>query len=823
MLAAGERIEHYEIIALIGAGGMGEVYRAHDTRIRRDVALKVLPMLRRDADSLRRFEQEARAAGMLNHPNILTVFDVGMHDDAPFIVSELLEGSSLRDELTRARLPLRRALDYASQIGQGLAAAHDKGIVHRDLKPENVFVLDDGRVKLLDFGLVKLLRPDSISPSEETQRQPTNPGVVLGTVGYMSPEQVRGGPVDHRSDIFSLGVLLFEMVSGRQPFHRDSAVETMNAILHDDLPATTVVPAGLARIIGHAVEKKAGNRFQSSRDIAFALEAISDSETSATPAIKPSRRKSEKPAPVHYHRVTFRPGFVMSARFAPDGSVVYGAAWQEDDVEVFSSILSTPESRSILAGADVHSVAPSGELAVSLGRHFLGGYVMNGTLARAPLAGGPPRLICESVQDAQWTRDGRDFLIVRHVEGVYRIESPIDNVLYETPTWISHALFSPNEQAIAFLEHRVWGDDGGTLVVIDREGREIVRGTTTWNSTAGLAWTPKGDEIWVAAETTGDGRALVATTLAGRQRTVQSFPGRVSVHDIAPDGRVLIALESGRREIMAGRRGTNEERNLSWFDWSWLSALSRNGTFVLIEEQAAAARGKHLLYIRGTDGSPAVRIGEGRARGMAISPDERWVAVLSDESQELQLLPLGVGQPRRIACNGLNHSMWWQFTPDGRRLIILAFRTNEPMRLFEVAIDGDGTPRPLTNEPVGWPCVLSTDGKWVAATGTNQRIVLFSTEAFESRTAPGCTESDVAIGWTEDSRCLYVYTRGRTTVPVYRVDVTTGEREEWLTLEPPDPAGVLDIMPVTITADGEAYAYGYRRLLADLYIVTGLL
>jgi dipeptidyl aminopeptidase/acylaminoacyl peptidase len=449
--------------------------------------------------------------------------------------------------------------------------------------------------------------------------------------------------------------------------------------------------------------------------------------------------------------------------------------------------------------------------------------VTSGTLARVPLAGGAPRLICEDVQDAQWTRDGRDFLIVRRVGGVYRIESPIDRVLYQSATWISHAAFSPNEQAIAFIEHNVWGDDGGTLVVIDTEGREITRGAAAWNSTSGLAWTPKGDEVWVAADAAREGRSLVATSLTGRQRVVQSIPGRVTLHDIAADGRVLVAIESGRREIMAGHRDAKDERNLSWFDWSWLSGLSRKGTFVVIEEQNAAARGRHLLYVRGTDGSPAVHIGEGRARGMAISPDERWIAVLTDEPQELQLLPLGAGQPRSIACNGINHTLWWQFTPDGRRLIILGFLPDEPTSLFEIDVDGDGTPRRLTKEPVGWPCVLSTDGKWVAGTGVDQRIMLFSTEELASRPAPGCTVNDVPIGWTGDSGALYVYERGRTRVPVFRVDVTTGEREEWLMLRPPDAAGVLDIMPVCITPDGESYAYGFRRLLGDLYIVTGLI
>src|SRR5438876_1818148 len=274
MLTAGSRIGHYEVVASLGAGGMGEVYRVHDTRIKRDAALKILPAsLAADQDRVRRFEQEAKAAGMLNHPNVLVVFDVGTHDGMPYIISELLEGSTLREHLTK-RLSIRKTADYVLQIANGLSAAHEKGIVHRDLKPENVFVLHDGRVKLLDFGLVKLLQADF--DEAQTRARATNPGTVLGTAGYMSPEQVRGDPVDHRSDIFSLGVMLHEMISGAQPFRRDSSVETMNAILHDDPPPVAGdTPAGLVRILQHALEKNPSNRFQTAKDFAFAVDGWS--------------------------------------------------------------------------------------------------------------------------------------------------------------------------------------------------------------------------------------------------------------------------------------------------------------------------------------------------------------------------------------------------------------------------------------------------------------------------------------------------------------------------------------------------------------------
>ena len=239
-LPSGTKLGPYEIVAPIGAGGMGEVYRAKDMRLGRDVAIKVLPEgFARDADRLRRFEQEARAVAALNHPNILAIHDIGEFNGAPFLVSELLEGHSLREDLNSGALPTRRAVEDASQIAQGLAAAHDKGIVHRDLKPENVFVTQDGRLKILDFGLAKLAKLQAAADENATldaTPQDTSPGVVLGTVGYMSPEQVRGEAADARSDIFALGTILYEMLSGQRAFRSDTSAETMTAILKEDPP-----------------------------------------------------------------------------------------------------------------------------------------------------------------------------------------------------------------------------------------------------------------------------------------------------------------------------------------------------------------------------------------------------------------------------------------------------------------------------------------------------------------------------------------------------------------------------------------------------------
>src|SRR5436190_1649531 len=301
-LRTGARLGRYEILSQLGAGGMGEVYRARDARLGRDVAVKVLPSsFSSDSDRLRRFEQEARAAGVLNHPNILAIYDVGTHDGSPYVVSELLEGETLRDRLGGSS-STRKSVEYAIQIAQGLAAAHEKGIVHRDLKPENLFITRDGRVKILDFGLAKLTEPQFVgAPQTDAPTVPldadTGPGVVMGTAGYMSPEQVRGQRVDHRSDMFSFGAILYEMLTGRRAFHRESAVETLNSILKEDPPefpeTSRNIAPGLERVVRHCLEKNPEERFQSARDLAFDLEALSGvsvpSAAQAAVALQPVR------------------------------------------------------------------------------------------------------------------------------------------------------------------------------------------------------------------------------------------------------------------------------------------------------------------------------------------------------------------------------------------------------------------------------------------------------------------------------------------------------------------------------------------------------
>src|SRR5450759_4662725 len=473
-LSAGSRLGPYEILAPLGAGGMGEVYRARDSRLQRDVAIKVLPAsFSQDADRLRRFELEARAAGVLNHPNITAVYDIGTHDGAPYVVSELLEGETLRGRLSGGALPPRKATDFALQMAHGLAAAHEKGIVHRDLKPENLFVTKDGRVKILDFGLAKLTQADSGSQTSmpTVTHGGTEAGVVMGTAGYMSPEQVRGLALDARSDIFSFGAILYEMLSGKRAFHGDTPADTMSSILKEDPPdlaeTNRNVSPALERIVQHCLEKNPESRFHSASDIAFDLEHLSGLSGStarlATAGtgigkVQPSRRlllalaaglviacaayglgwwtgKASARAPqAEYQQITFRTGSIGNARFTPDGSIVYSASWEGGENQLYMSRTDDPGSRELgLKDAELLAISKGGELAIRLNTVNHGGYARSGTLARVPLSGGTPREVLDNVGDADFSANGDSMAIVRYVpeNNHWRLEYPIGKVLLD--------------------------------------------------------------------------------------------------------------------------------------------------------------------------------------------------------------------------------------------------------------------------------------------------------------------------------------------------------------------------------------------------------
>jgi Tol biopolymer transport system component len=849
-IPAGTRFASYEIVEALGAGGMGEVYRARDPRIGRDVAIKILrAATAADPDRLHRFQQEAHAAGILNHPNLLTIFDLGTADSTPYIVSELLEGETLRERMNDSPVAARRSLDYAVQIANGLAAAHDKGIVHRDLKPENIFVCKDGRVKILDFGLAKL-RPSLAEYSDvATVRRDTDPGTVLGTAGYMSPEQVRGESVDHRSDIFSFGAILYEMLSGQRAFKRDSSVETLNAILKEDPPdlleSGANIPPALDRVVRHCLEKHPESRFQSSRDVAFDLEAISEASGASSAVTARGGRRTRRALAIaagvavvviaaaaayfaglarhradvpSFQAITFRRGQVTAGRFAPDGqTIAYSAKFVPDRSELFVARTESPESRSLGVGeATLLSLSRSGEMAVMLNPHALSGFMSIGTLARVPLAGGAPREIANDVEAADWDPEGKNLAVVRGVAGKHRLEFPIGRTIYETAGWISHVRVSPLGDAIAFIDHPALFDDGGSIAIVSLDGkkRDLATG---YVSAQGLAWAPDAQSVWFTATKSGLSRSLSAVSLSGRIRPVFVAPGTLTLEDIAPDGRVLLTEHTGRLEISAHVPAVDSERDLSWLDWSLVRDLSPDGKVLLFDETGEAGGATYSVYVRKTDGSPAIRLGDGSAT--SLSPDGRWALAIRyrPTPSQLFLYPTGAGEPRQITHDAINHNSASWF-PDGKKILFVGNESGQPLRLYVQDL-ASGAAKPIAPPGVtAYGNAVSPDGRSVVGSDPDRRVAIYPIDGSGApRHLPESLTGAIPCRWSSDAGSIYLFRRGEVPARIVRFDLQTGSETVVREL----PRGELGIVSFRITPDGRYYAYSYYRDESQLYLMQG--
>jgi Tol biopolymer transport system component len=847
-LSPGNRLGPYEILAPLGAGGMGEVYRARDTRLGRDVAIKVLPaQVASDVSRLKRFEKEARAASGLNHPNIVTIYDIGASDSQSWIAMELVEGRTLRELLVGDALPVKRLLPIGTQVAEGLAQAHDAGIVHRDLKPENVMVTKEGRVKILDFGLAKLTGP--VSGSDSDSKLPTqtgtSPGVILGTVSYMSPEQAAGQQVDFRSDQFSFGSILYEMATGKRAFQRGTALRTLTAIVQEEPEAIeSLTPAPIRWLSERCLAKDPRERYASTQDLARDLSNLmnhlSEATSSAGMALLAQPRprawngyvlavlaaliavgsaywvgvkKAERPPP-SYQRLTFRRGTVYGARFTSDGqTVVYSAAWEGQPPRVFVTRAGSVESRGLqLPDARILAVSGNGELAISIGRETA--FSSAGTLARVPLEGGAPRELLENVSFADWSPDGRDLAIIHEVGARSRLEFPIGKVLYETFLGgIASVRFSPKGDRLAILR----GED---IVAVDLSGK-----TTTlskgWDELSNLAWRPDGGEIWFSGQR-GPGKfALHAVTLSGRERLVRREAGHLVLFDISRDGRVLLDDVLWNSGLVALPAGESSERDLSWMDRPEVTAISNDGRFIVFTEWGEGRGGNWSIYLRAMDGSAAVRLGEGY--GMAISPDGRWVMAQPSQPPEAQvLLPTGPGQPRLLKHPGMETS-WGRFFPDGKRVLFLGDTKTSPSRLYVQGLDG-GEARAISPEGMsdGPRLAISPDGHFVAAQDSDKKIAIYAVDGGTTRPLAGAEAGESPVLWSADGESLYVYRWTGAPARVFKIDILSGKRELWKTIAPADPAGLLAIVHIVMTPDAHSYAYNYTRKLSSLQVAEGL-
>jgi len=839
-LAAGTRVGPYEIVDAIGAGGMGEVYKARDTRLNRDVAIKVLPeSFADDPDRLRRFQIEAQSAGALNHPNILTVFDIGTFGKSPYLVSELLDGESLAARLKRGKLSPARAIDYARQITAGLAAAHAKGITHRDIKPDNLYVTRDGRIKILDFGLAR--QAGASSPNDKSASvTSTQTGVVMGTAAYMSPEQARGQVVDHRSDIFSFGCVLYEMLTGTRAFRGETGADLTGAILKDDPDLSSILPPGLQRVVAHCLEKDPLHRFQSAGDIGFALEAITLLD--AAPKQIAAKRafgwtayaliaaliacgvliyREFRPAPTRtFHRMTFRRGRVHAARFTPDGQgVVYSAQWEDEPTEIFSARFDSAGSRALgFTGSTLRAVSPSGELAISQANHIgISPFAPIGMLARAPLSGGAPRPMEDNISFVDWSRDGKEMALVRETDKGAQLEYPAGRVLYTTAGYISEPRVSPDGKLVAFLDHPLSSDNRGTAAVVDRDGRKTTI-SKEFLAGQGLAWRPDGSEVWYTASIVGARYDIRAATVGGKERVVFAAPGAVILQDISRDGRVLFLNSDSRTKLMFVKDGEAHERELSWLDWSLLDALSPDGKFVVFTESGEGAAGPSQVYMRPTDGAPAILLGPGNPS--SLSSDAQWVVTNDVESEVVLIYPIGAGTVRRIPVPGYTIAACG-FLPGNKEVWLNANEPSHGSRFYTMSAEG-GKPRPVT--PEGLPVTgrgLVLDAQYFSAIqgGT---VVLYPVHGGAPISLKGGGQLRIA-GWNTARHFLYLYTRMEYPTRIFRTDLTTGKQELMLKIAPSDRAGIdFGVNTISMTSDGKTYAYSFLQQLDELDLVQGV-
>jgi hypothetical protein len=845
-LTPGTKLGPYEIVAPIGAGGMGEVYRAKDARLGRDVAIKVLPAsVANDPARRERFEREAKAVAALSHPNIINVHDTGVHESHPYVVMELLDGETLREKLAGTALPVRKAVEIAVQIARGLGAAHDKQVVHRDLKPENIFIVRDGQVKILDFGLAKVHEPASATAgASETRAAITDAGMALGTVGYMAPEQIRAQSVDARTDLFAFGAVLYEMLTGARAFQRDTAADTMTAILKEDVrdlsAANAQIPPALDRIVRHSLEKNPQERFQSARDVAFALESLSGSGTGIgssvqTAAIRPKRGpraigiaaalllvavagtvlgwQLRGPASVGMptiQRITFRRGTIHNARFEPGTSnVVYSASWQGGAPTLYSVHAQSPESRLVDQGsAMLFAISPKQELAVLLSPRLSTGQYA-GTLATKPLGGGGARELATRIIAADFLGESAQLVALQDTGDRRRVYSPIGHQIYETSDFQFGLRCAPRGGLIALAGSR-------GIVFIDQSGAVKARLPDAFPT--GMAWSRDGSELWYS-QTDGPGQSTIrAVKPGGVPRPIWRGAGLV-LSDIAANGEVLVVERESHGGTLVQRASNADAVDFGWLDRSWAVDFSPNGDALLLSELGVAGGD---FYMRALDGAPAVRLGRGQALGWSPKGD----AVLARKDGDTFLVaPIGAGTTRELTHPGITAYFGW-FHPDGR-ILINGRAKDEPFRYSWIDSAGDVKPaRPEGLDHWNGQNVLSHDGRMIAAyqsgTAGNISLAIYPLDGGPPQPVVGLDKQEVVIRFSAGDRHLLVYDRDRLPAKIFELDYRSGKRTLWREFAPTDPAGIPGFPSIVVSADGRIVAFNYIRTLGTAYLLKGL-
>ncbi len=756
-IVPGVRLGSYEIVSSVGAGGMGEVYRARDSQLAREVAIKVLPeFFASDADWLRRFEQEARAAAALNHPNILAVYQLGTYEGTPYLVSELLEGETLRDRLCRGPLSLRKTINYGVQIAHGLAAAHDKGIVHRDLKPENLFITKDGRAKILDFGLAKVTQPAEAEPdSADALTLHTTPGIVLGTSGYMSPEQVRGQAIDHRSDIFAFGAILREMVTGRRTFHKQTSADTMSAILNEEpRPISEVVPSmplGLQRVVHRCLEKNPEQRFQSASDLGFALEALSDSGATAATSTRLETIDSR-----------FRRGAAIGAAALAvvAAAVALGYMWARP--------------ASVPRGSNYVQLTHDGQPKSLLGTDGSRLYLGLGTFpfqggAELPISGGEPRIIAMPSARAVpvvLSPDGSDLLVVDG-QGV-----PPSGSLWRMPVTGG----SPRRLSDVTGETGAWSPDGkllaytklNELFLAEADGTGSRKLCSVKGDINSVVWSPDGQQLRIdASETVGQHELWEVTAngknlhrlLAGWHNPPDECCGRWTA-----DGKYFLFQSTGQIWALAKPGFLRSEPKPIQLTSSPMSLSTpipgKDGNKLYVVGQVY--HGELMRYdVKSSQFAPV--LGGISAEYADYSRNGEWIAYVSYPEGTLWRSRVDGSERLQLTYPPM-YPMLPRWSPDGKRIIFFEFeRNSKPARIYEISPEGGDPGELLPDDPSqqvdpNW----SPDGIKVVFAGTSTdagsviRVLDLATRKVSTLTG---SEGLFSPRWSPDGRYIGAFSR----------------------------------------------------------------
>jgi eukaryotic-like serine/threonine-protein kinase len=846
--------DRYRVERQLGVGGMATVYLAEDLKHHRKVALKVLKPELAAVLGAERFVQEITTTAALQHPHILPLFDSGEAGGFLYYVMPFIDGETLRARLDReTQLGIDEAVKITVAVADALDYAHRHGVIHRDIKPENI-LLQEGRPMVADFGI-------ALAVSAAAGGRMTETGLSLGTPHYMSPEQATAEKeISARSDIYSLGSVAYEMLTGDPPHTGSSAQQIiMKIITEPAAPVTSVrkaVPRNVAAAVARTLEKLPADRFETAKAFADALQnpsygtetalARADSRARARwklalaagivlgllagvatartgvvdRVLGASETRSIGLDKVVFTQRTFASEAIFSARFAHDGeTVVYSAVTEGSAPLLYVTRPGYPDPRPIGdPGTQLLAVSPTDELAVLVRSRFQAHRVFRGMLARMPLAGGAPREILADVRDADWSPDGSGLAVIHEANGKDRIEYPIGTVLYESGGYLSDLRFSPTGDAVAFHEHPAKWDDRGGVAVVDMKRNHRILTDGYWGL-EGLAWSRDGKRVIFAGAMLGGFYQVHEVSREGHAGLVLPSAGTVTVQDIATNGNWLLTRDDLFRRLMVKGRGSVKEQDMSWLDNTSLPFISDDGTLLAFDNEAADAGVNYATMLRKTDGSPAVKLGDGSIR--AFSRDMRWIlSVIWSPTAQLELHPTGAGESRRVDKGELESYVAAAFHPDGKRIVVCGNERGHASRCYVRPL-GDGPLRAVT--PEGYDhAEISPDGREMYAGSTSGGFRMFSLDGGAPRSIAGLAASDQVVRWSPDGTALWVRPDDAMPVRLERLELASGRRTPLLTITPASHSGLIHVEELSLAADPRAYAFLTEEQLSHVFVVQGM-